>query len=327
MLLGIFVYLRLATRFNIIDKPNQRSSHDAITIRGGGIIFPFAAVLWYILFGFHYPYMIAGLVSIAAISFLDDLYCLSSKIRTIVHFFALSLLFWQAGLFQLPFWSIILVYVLSFGWINAFNFMDGINGITSFYSLVALSTFIFLYLTLPDLEGVIELQLITLLILSVLIFSFFNVRNHAKIFAGDVGSVSMSFLLAWLMIDLILKTGKIEYILFFSVYAIDSVFTILNRIRKCENIFKAHRSHLYQYLSNELKLPHLLVSFMYAVVQIAINTLTIWLIRKGMMNMLVFVCFFLLLSLIYLILKYYIQKRIDRVKSKIENILANRLIK
>jgi UDP-N-acetylmuramyl pentapeptide phosphotransferase/UDP-N-acetylglucosamine-1-phosphate transferase len=306
----------MAEHFNIIDKPNPRSSHSAITFRGGGIIFPFAAILWFILFGFHYPWMIAGLLSMAVISFLDDLYNLSSNTRTIVHILSLSLLFWQAGLFQIPFWGIILVYIFTIGWINAFNFMDGINGITSFYSLVALSTFLFLYKDIPDLDGVIGLSLIILLILSALIFSFFNVRKHAKTFAGDIGSVSMSFLLAWFMLSLILQTSRIEYILFFAVYAIDSVFTILNRIRKGENIFKAHRSHLYQYLSNELKWPHLLVASIYAAVQLAINVLTICMIRIELMNIFVFVSFYSLLSLIYLFLKHYVQKGFIRIKTK-----------
>ena len=153
-------------------------------------------------------------------------------------------------------------------------------------------------------------HLINYLIFSVLIFSYFNLRKKAKTFAGDVGSVSMAFILAWFMISLIINTGRIEYILFFAVYGIDTVFTIFYRMKRRENIFEAHRSHLYQYLSNELKWSHVLVSAIYGIVQIVINIITIALIFSGNMNWLVFILFLLLLAAGYLILRHQISGRI-----------------
>jgi UDP-GlcNAc:undecaprenyl-phosphate/decaprenyl-phosphate GlcNAc-1-phosphate transferase len=310
LLISILAYFKIADRFNIIDKPNQRSSHSYVTIRGGGLIFSLAAILWFLIYEFAQPYIIISLISIALISFLDDLMPLSSMIRISVHLFAVSILFWQLQLFELPWYIIALAYLLIIGWINAFNFMDGINGITAIYSLVALSTFLWLvqnstFLPIPYIE-----KLLVLLIGSVLIFSFFNVRKKAKCFAGDIGSVGMAFLLAWFLLYLILQTGRIEYILFVVVYGIDSVITIVYRLKRRENIFQAHRSHLYQYLSNELKVPHTIVSILYGITQLLINILAIYLIDKGAMSIALFIGLLFILSAKYLLIRYYVVKRI-----------------
>lgn len=260
-------YLQFADRYNIIDKPNERSSHKSITILGGGIVFPLAALAWFAFYGFQIPLFIAGLLSITIISFGDDLLNLSRRLRSLVHLFAVSLLFAQAYLFDMPWFVLPIAFILVIGWLNAFNFMDGINGMTALYSLTALLTMLWLNKTIIFTSN----DLLTLIILSVIIFSFFNVRKKAKCFAGDVGSITMAFLLAWFMIRLMTKTGHLEYIFLFSVYAIDSVITIFYRLINGENIFQAHRSHLYQFLSNEFHWPHLVVSALYATIQFILN--------------------------------------------------------
>jgi len=304
----LLVYFRIADHFNIIDKPNHRSSHNTVTIRGGGIIFPITALLWFLYFGFTSPWAIAGLGIMAVVSFLDDLKPVSFKVRILAHLAAVSFLFWQMQLFNLPWFYIVFAYLLTIGWINAFNFMDGINGITAFYSLVALTSFLWINQTLPFAPT----ELIILLIISVLVFSFFNARKKALTFAGDVGSVTMAFLLAWLMIALMLKTSRIEYILFFAVYGIDTVITIIYRLKRRENIFEAHRLHLFQLLSNELRWPHVSVSAVYAITQFFINLVTIWLFSIGMMSITVFAAFLFLLTLLYLFVRF-------RVESNIQN--------
>ena len=302
----LLAYFRIADHFNIIDKPNHRSSHSAVTIRGGGIIFPFAALLWFLFFGLKTPWAIAGLVIMGVVSFWDDVKTLSSKTRILSHITAVSILFWQVQVFDLPWIYIAVAYLFTIGWINAFNFMDDINGITSFYSLVALITFLWINNTFPFAPT----EIIILLIISILIFSFFNARKKARTFAGDVGSVTMAYLLAWLMISLMLKTGRIEYILFFAVYGIDTVVTIIYRLKRRENIFEAHRSHLYQFLSNEKRWPHVLVSAVYGITQLCINIITIWLISERLMNTVVFIGIFIILTLLYLIIRYSVKKRI-----------------
>lgn len=304
LLLG---YFHLAARFNIIDKPNQRSSHTYLTVRGGGIVFPLAVLLWFLFYGFEQPLMVAGLLAMAVISFTDDVKTLSGKVRIGVHLLAVSLVFYQLAIFGLPWWLVLLAYIFTIGWINAFNFMDGINGITVFYALISLLTFAWVNLILhfaPD-------SLLILLILSCIVFAWFNARRQARCFAGDVGSVSMAFILAWLMLMLMVKSGRIEYILFFSVYAVDSVFTIVHRLLRHENIFRAHRFHLYQLLSNEKRLPHLWVAALYALLQTGINMLVLAAMHQGTLNHWRAGGLLLLISVVYLLLRLKIWRSLQ----------------
>jgi UDP-GlcNAc:undecaprenyl-phosphate/decaprenyl-phosphate GlcNAc-1-phosphate transferase len=312
LLVSILVYFILADKFNIIDKPNERSSHSKVTIRGGGIIFTIAAVIWFFFFGFSEPYIIVALIAIALISFLDDVIVLSNKIRIAVHILSVSILFWQLQVFGLPWYIVVISYIFTIGWINAFNFMDGINGITAFYALVLLGTLLWISQTTQFIEIDNGNDLIILLIISVLLFSFFNARKRAKTFAGDIGSVGMAFLLAWFRLKLIIETGRIEYILFVSVYGIDSVATIVFRLKRKENIFQAHRSHLYQYLSNEIGVSQVLVSTLYSIVQLSINIIVIIFIQLDIMSVTLFLLFLLVLSIMYLLIRYYVTSRISK---------------
>jgi len=312
LIAAILLYFRIADRYNIIDKPNERSSHSYLTIRGGGIIFPLAALLWFVFYGFDSKWAISGLLVISVISFLDDLRPLSGKVRMVVHIAAVSLLFYGAGMFNLHWYWLVIAYLVAVYWINAFNFMDGINGITPFYCLSALGTFWYLNRDIYFFHK----ELIVVLLISTLIFSFFNARKRARTFAGDVGSVSLAFLLWWMMMALILHSGRFEYILFFAVYGIDSVFTIIFRLTRGENIFQAHRSHLYQKLSNELKWPHVQVSVIYALVQLTINGIVVFLISSNRMNFPVLFSLVIFLSALYLWLRYQAVLQIRRLDGK-----------
>jgi len=193
----ILFYFRLAVQFKIIDRPNQRSSHSRITIRGGGIIFPIAFLLQALFSRFEYPLFTSGLLLISTVSFYDDLRPLSNKIRLLIHLIAVSLLFMQTDLLTYPVWIIILVYILVIGTINAYNFMDGINGITGAYSLVTIMS---LYFINEDHNSFVQSEWLNITALSLLVFNFFNFRKKAKCFAGDVGSVSMAFIIIFFLI-------------------------------------------------------------------------------------------------------------------------------
>ena len=67
-------YFRIAYKFNIIDKPNERSSHSSIVLRGGGIIFTIGMWVWSIAFGFPYPWVLAAVTLAAGISFIATRY-------------------------------------------------------------------------------------------------------------------------------------------------------------------------------------------------------------------------------------------------------------
>jgi UDP-N-acetylmuramyl pentapeptide phosphotransferase/UDP-N-acetylglucosamine-1-phosphate transferase len=266
LLISILGYFKIADHYNIIDHPNERSSHSEITIRGGGIIFLLAALAAVIM---HPDYWlpISGLIIIGVISFIDDRITLSSKIRILIHLLAVTFLFIYCKVFSLPVYEWFLLYFIVIGTINAYNFMDGINGITGAYSLIVLGGL--QYVNLRQIAFV-QPDMIWLPMLACGVFLYFNFRKKAKCFAGDVGSVSIAFWIIMLLIQLILKSNNWVYILFLSVYGADSVITIIHRILLKQNVLKPHRLHLYQILANEKKLPHLRVAFGYALLQAVI---------------------------------------------------------
>lgn len=288
----IHLYFKIASHFKIIDNPIERSSHSVETFTGGGIIFPIAVVFWLINANFNYLYFFYGLSLIAFISFLDDIYNMKQFYRLCFHIVSVSFLFFQLNLINIPIWLSIFIFLIVIGWINAFNFMDGINGISVLYAGISLLTF---YLV-PDLTNY---RLIMEYVgIALIVFGYFNVRNNSIVFLGDVGSMSIAFVLAFLMMTLIHKTHRWEYIILFSVYGIDSVLTIAQRIYNKENIFNAHRLHLYQYLVDKKNYSHLLVSAIYSVVQLFINVILLIIIMPNNHSFLI--SCFLLISLVVL---------------------------
>jgi UDP-N-acetylmuramyl pentapeptide phosphotransferase/UDP-N-acetylglucosamine-1-phosphate transferase len=299
------VYFKIADRYDIIDKPNSRSSHSSITLRGGGIVFPLAIMVAFFLKDVSWALTVAVLL-VAVISFVDDIKPLSQLPRFASHVIAVGLVFYDLNLFSEAIWLIPVVFVLMIGWVNAFNFMDGINGITVLYALSAIISF-----SLIDVNHS-NLPLLITMGLSCLVFGIFNVRKKAKTFAGDVGSISMALFLGYFMIKTIMDSGQLGYLLFFSVYGIDAVVTILYRIKKKENIFQPHRSHLYQYLANERRLSHVLVSVIYAGVQLLINGLLIYMQSKGELSLLFSFVFLLSIALVYLLIRMVIIRKINQ---------------
>ena len=260
LLLGMeLLYFRVADRFNIIDKPNERSSHTRVTLRGGGIIFYVGALVYFVASGFVFPWFMLGLTLIAVVSFVDDVRSVPQKVRLVFHFVAMLLMFYQWGMIALPWWYVVVALVVCTGIINAYNFMDGITGITGGYSLVVLCALG--YVNMQVVPFVDEGMIYTM-ILAVVVFNVFNFRRKAKCFAGDVGSVSIAFVILFLLGKLILETGDWSYIIFLVVYGVDSVLTIIHRLMLHENIGLPHRKHMYQLMANELKMPHVAVSLL-----------------------------------------------------------------
>ena len=267
LFLAELFYFKLADKCNIIDKPNERSSHTKVTLRGGGIIFYFGALVYCLTNHWEYPWFMVALTLITFISFVDDIRSTSQGLRLVFHFSAMALMFYQWGLFSLSWWWIIIALIVCTGIINAYNFMDGINGITGGYSLVVLVALAYIN---SEITTFVEPALINTVLCSVLVFCFFNFRKKAKCFAGDVGSVSIAFILLFLIGKLILTTGDFSWIILLSVYGVDSVLTIIHRLMLHENIGLPHRKHMYQLMANELKMPHVVVALIYMVAQAVI---------------------------------------------------------
>lgn len=259
------VYFRLAVRWGIIDKPNERSSHVRPTIRGGGIIFPLTILLFLLLDSAQYPLFATAVLLTGLISFIDDIRNMPRSLRFGVHVVAAALILYEAGAMQLSVFMIALAFLFVVGMINAFNFMDGINGITGFYSLAILVP---LLMTETD-TTIIELE--SFMLVALLVFLFFNARKKAKCFAGDVGSITIAVIVCFLLVQRIVVTGDYKYLAFVALYLVDTGLTIIQRAKNGEKVLEAHRKHLFQVLSNEMKLPHLVVAIAYAVLQLAIN--------------------------------------------------------
>ena len=274
LFLAELFYFRIADRFNIIDKPNKRSSHNYITIRGGGVIWWVAALL-YLLFNLSVTagWFLAGITLIAGVSFVDDVKGLGQKMRLLFHLLAMSCAFYLAGVFgSYPWWAIVIGYVVFIGIVNAYNFMDGINGITGLYSIAVLASLQYVNLSYGNF---VPPDLIWYPMIASLVFLFFNFRKRARCFAGDVGSVAIAFWIVTLLLILIIKTENLIWIGFLMVYGVDAVMTILHRIYLKQNIMEAHRLHFYQILANEKKIPHRLVSLIYFTVQLLCSALII----------------------------------------------------
>ena len=257
-------YFRIADKCNIIDKPNERSSHTRITLRGGGIIFYFGVLVYFLTNHYEYPWFMLALTLITLISFIDDIRSTSQALRLVFHFSAMALMFYQWGLFSLPWWTILVALIICTGIINAYNFMDGINGITGGYSLIILGALAFINHSVVSFA---EPDLIYTMLCAVLVFNFFNFRKRAKCFAGDVGAVSIAFTILFLIGRLIIQTGDFSWIILLVVYGIDSVLTIVHRLMLHENIGLPHRKHMYQIMANELRMPHVVVALIYMMVQ------------------------------------------------------------
>lgn len=262
------LYFKIADRFNIIDRPNMRSSHTSITLRGGGVVFLFGAWVYAAFFGLTYPWFLIGLTLVGVVSFVDDVHSLPDSARLVVQFAAMFLMFYQFGILNWnDWWIVCIALIVCVGITNAYNFMDGINGITGAYSLAVMLPLIYL----NESVGFIEMPFLVVITLSILVFLFFNFRKKAKCFAGDVGSIGMAFIVVFALGLLILQTRDFSYIVFLAVYGVDAVLTIVHRIMLHENLGEAHRKHAYQLMANELKLSHLKVSAGYMLMQLAVS--------------------------------------------------------
>ncbi len=290
------LYFRIAKQYNIIDKPNERSSHTQITLRGGGIIFWIAAVIYTIVNPSNDSFwFLAGITLVSVVSFADDIVEMSRKIRVLSHFIAITCIFLLSNVFTtIPWWSIPIVYFACIGVINMYNFMDGINGITGLYTLSVLLPLMYINYYL---HHFIENDFLVYPFLASLVFLFFNFRKKAKCFAGDVGSVSISIWILTLLLVLIVKTNNLVWMGFLVVYGVDSVYTILHRVYLKQNITEAHRMHFYQILANERKVPHRLVSLIYFFTQLSCSALII--VLYPIIGWWIFVTILILLIAIY----------------------------
>lgn len=278
LLVAELVYFKIADKYNIIDKPNERSSHSSIVLRGGGIIFSLSMLVWFAVTPVtgewttitEYVPFLVGLLLVAGVSFWDDVQSLPDSVRLIVQFIAMGLMFWSMDIMHWDMWWIVLVaLIVCVGATNVINFMDGINGITAGYALAVLAPLVLVNNKLAFIDS----SFLIVAILGVLVFCLFNFRSKgkAKCFAGDVGSISIAFIMLFAIGKLVVQTQDVTYLIFLLVYGIDGCLTICHRILLHENLGEAHRKHAYQLMANELKIGHVKVSILYMSLQLAVS--------------------------------------------------------
>ena len=307
LLVAEVMYFRIADKCNIIDKPNERSSHSSIVLRGGGIIFMLGLWIWAAFYGFSYPWFLAAVTLIAGVSFVDDIRSLPDSVRLVAQFVAMGLMFYQLDMLHWEMWWVVpLALIVCVGASNIINFMDGINGITGGYALASL---IPIYI-LNNEMGFVEESLVMTVILADVVFCLFNFRpqGKAKCFAGDVGSIGIAFILLFLIGLLIMRTGDVTYLIFLLVYGVDGCLTICHRILLRENLGEAHRKHAYQLMANELKIGHVKVSLLYMGLQLVISLGFVFLVPETVLaHWIYFVAAIVILALAYVAFmkKYY----------------------
>ena len=276
LLAAELLYFKIADKCNIIDKPNERSSHSTIVLRGGGIIFTLSIIAWAIMMVIQgkditgYLPFLCGLVLIAGVSFWDDVHSLPDSVRLVAQFTAMALMFWSMGIMHWNMWWVVFIaLIVCVGATNIFNFMDGINGITAGYAIAVLLPMLLLNRSL----GFIEESYLVVALIGVLVFCLFNFRpkGKAKCFAGDVGSIGIAFILLFAIGRLIVQTGDITYLILLLLYGVDGCCTILHRIMLHEKLGEAHRKHAYQLMCNELKIGHVKISVLYMAIQLAVS--------------------------------------------------------
>lgn len=253
-------YIQLAKLLGIVDRPHHQSSHKGVVVRGGGLLFYFAFALWFVFSGGQYTWTFVGLSVMATVSFIDDIHDVAPCIRLVCQFVGIFLFLFQTPLFHQPLHVIFLLMIACVGMVNIYNFMDGINGMTGGYSLVV--ALALLYVNRYKIYFVDE-NLLMFVVMSIVIFCIFNFRRRARCFAGDVGSLSIGFIIVFLVLELALTAKSMSWMIFLSVYAVDGGLTILHRVFLHENLMKPHKKHAYQLMANELKMPHLLTSSIY----------------------------------------------------------------
>lgn len=271
------IYIPAARAMSMRAPVTPRSSHTVGHVTGGGFIFFIAALVLTLCrygqttaFG-GYTAMMGGAAVLFAVSLADDYSELSPVFRLVVQTVVVGAVFFKVA--ADGYWDIwLLILVCGVGFINGFNFMDGINGMLAAYSAVTLSTMVLLYhmcrwrwgADVPEMLSVAEL-------VATLVFALFNFRRRAVCFSGDVGSIVTGFFIVWLTVSYVVLTADASIVVFLSVYGVDVVFTLFQRLLRGDNILTSHRLHLYQLLANEMRVPHLRIASGYAAVQAAVN--------------------------------------------------------
>lgn len=239
--------IKVLSKKKILDVPTSRSNHKSATLRGGGIAIASTICIAYILYYIYTRdtnllYVFFGLLIISTVSFIDDIKNLSIKIRILFQGIAILMLLGPIDCFNLL--CFIIIFLSFFAFINFYNFMDGIDGLDTSEAIhISLSIFILSFIA-PNIPT--EIRVISLTTCAACLgFIKFN-WHPAKIFLGDVGSISLGFICAWMLFNLFSQGFWAAALIIPMVFLADSGITLLKRIIAGKKIWQAHSEHFYQ---------------------------------------------------------------------------------
>jgi len=245
------------------------------TPTGAGILFPIA-FLAATPFSWH---LFSGLSLLTGISAWDDARPLPALLRLTVHLVASGLLLWPTLGDALP--HFLLATLLLTGWLNACNFMDGINGMLALYSIVLLLSLSLASHPSPAAALASAGKSASGPLLGTLLaFLLLNFRRRALCFAGDTGSITLAAITTWLGLSIWQDTSNLYLFAFPALFLLDAGLTLLLRLFRGANILQSHREHLYERLAYSRGWDHRAVAAAYATCQLGINLLGIFLIRN-----------------------------------------------
>lgn len=254
-----------ALKKNIIDNPNERSSHNIPTPRGGGVAVVVSYIIGVILLIYldqlsqhiGLTLIVSGFI-IALLGFLDDHGHINSMLRLAIHFMvAIGVVVSLGGFsevkifndFSLGF-SANIIAVLFLVWLlNLYNFMDGINGIASVEAITTLMSIAVIYFILNLQLNIEILWLLTACVFGFLLWNF----PKAKIFMGDACSGFLGLTLGILALIALKENLALfcAWIICLGVFIVDATFTLIRRVLSGHKMYDAHRSHAYQILSRK----------------------------------------------------------------------------
>ncbi len=293
--LGVEIFRRWSLKREILDIPNERSSHTTPTPRGGGLVIVLISLIFYTIYtnfvshNFSWSYLL-GATLIASVSWLDDIFDISFIWRILLHSAAALLVILTLGFFAevyLPFEQKIdlgiIGAMMTFFWIvwltNAYNFMDGIDGIAGMQAVTAGIG----WLIIGEILGFNDVAFYG----GVIACSSFGFLIHnwqpAKIFMGDVGSAFLGYSFA--VLPLLAKNKSSDnypllpliVIALVFLFVLDTLLTFFRRILKGEKIWQAHRFHIYQQLVIR-GFSHRFVTLLYSFISfIFVGTIVFWL--------------------------------------------------
>jgi len=266
--LGILILIPILTSYKMFDRPNSRSSHTLPIPRGGGIAIILASLAIPFILKINWPIIVVYITLIFSfVSLRDDIKSINPFIRFAIHVFLVLIFFYfspwknQISFFTnpLPFhFDIIILFVALLWFINLFNFMDGIDGITGVECIIlSLGATLVCFFNGQNIN-----QPYIALAGAGVAFLIFN-WHPAKIFLGDSGSIPLGFINGYILLDLSSKGLSYAALILSSYYLCDSSITLIKRILDKQKPWKAHNDHFYQ-KAVQKGLSHSLVSIMIA---------------------------------------------------------------